>query len=322
MPTTPKRARKLMAKGRAVPKWNKGIFGIRMLDREEGKVQAVCVGIDTGSKKEAFCVKTEAATLLNIQADAVQHVKDRVELRRLLRRGRRYRKTPYRANRKNRARGGLPPSTKARWQLKLRVLNWLGSMFPITDVVIEDVMASTKKGKRGWNVSFSPLQVGKQWLYGEVSKRWNLYTVKGYETAELRVDYRLKKLKNKLSDSFFAHCVDAFALATATIGGDGKPDNTDVLTITPLRLHRRALHRANPQKGGVRTPYGGTRSEGFKRGSLVRHVSSGRAKSHGLCFVGGASKGKVSLHSLSTGKRLTQGAKPNDLTPLAYMGWR
>lgn len=36
---------------------------------------------------------------------------------------------------------------------------------------------------------------------------------------------------------------------------------------------------------------------GLKRGSLVKHVK------HGLCYVGGTSKGRISLHDM-TGKRL------------------
>ena len=92
-------------------------------------------------------VKTQAHTYLNIQADAVTWVRDAVATRRSMRRGRRFRKTPCRQPRLNRARGGLPPSTKARWQWKLRLSRWLFGLYPITTFIVEDIKAQTK-GKR------------------------------------------------------------------------------------------------------------------------------------------------------------------------------
>src|SRR3989304_749474 len=70
----------------------------------------------------------------------------------------------------NRARGGIPPSTKARWNWKLRIINWLKKMFPITIIVVEDIKAWSKKNQKKWNSSFSPLEVGKKWFYQEVRK--------------------------------------------------------------------------------------------------------------------------------------------------------
>jgi hypothetical protein len=196
-------------------------------------------------------------------------------------------------------------------------------MYPIDTVVVEDIKAETRQGSRKWNQSFSPLEVGKQWFYAEIEKRWRLVTYGGWETYEERQDLGLKKAGNKLSDNFHAHCVDAWVLANMWIGGHTAPDNTNMLYIYPLKLHRRNLHRQNPSKGGVRKPYGGTRSEGFKRGSWVNHQNSGRGKSHGICYVGGCDgKGKISLHSLETGKRLTQLAKPEDCKFLCFASWR
>jgi hypothetical protein len=36
--------------------------------------------------------------------------------------------------------------------------------------VIEDVAAPTRPGKRRWNASFNPLEVGKQWCFAELEK--------------------------------------------------------------------------------------------------------------------------------------------------------
>ena len=42
----------------------------------------------------------------------------------------------------------------------------------------------------------------------------------------------------------------------------------------------------------------------------------------GVCYVGGTSSDRISLHSLATGKRLTQKAKPEDCQFLTYCSWR
>lgn len=315
MPCHPARARELVRKGRAVRRFSCGIFYIQLLDREDGEVQDVAVGIDPGSKKEALTVKSEAHTYLNIQADAVTWVKDAVEVRRNMRCARRFRKTPCRANRKNRSKGGIPPSTKARWQWKLRLCRWLVKLYPITCFVVEDIKAHCFGGRR-WNCLFSPLQVGKEWFYKELSKLARVETKQGYETKELRDVYGLKKIGNKRAEVFEAHCVDSWVLANWWTGGHVKPDNTRLICITPLRFHRRQLHRFQLEAGGIRKPYGGTRSHGFKRGSLIKHPK------WGVVYVGGYLRDRISLHSIATGKRLTQNARPSDCQFITYSSWR
>jgi hypothetical protein len=172
--------------------------------------------------------------------------------------------------------GRVPPSTKARWQWKLRLLDWLAKLFPIETVVVEDVAAETRKGAGTWNGNFSPLEVGKHWFYTEIQIRgWRLETLPGYETQRLREAHGLKKTKHKLAETFSAHCVDCWVLANFITGGHGRPDNESLLLVNPLRFHRRQLHKLQPAKGGERSPYGSTRSLGFERGSLVTHSKFG-----------------------------------------------
>lgn len=259
MPTTPNRAATWIKSGKATPFWKKGAFCVRLnVEPSARKTQDVAVGVDPGSKKEAFTVKSEAHTYLNIQADAVTWVKDAVKIRREMRRARRFRKTPCRQPRANRLRHSqrLPPSTRARWQWKLRIINWLRKMYPIACVVVEDIKAATRKGKRRWNVSFSPLEIGKQWFYGQVRAIAHLETKPGFETKKLRDGLGLKKIGNKMSEKFEAHCVDSWVLANWWTGGHTQPDNTRMLLISPLRFHRRQLHRLQPEPGGIRKPYG------------------------------------------------------------------
>lgn len=316
MPCHPARARELVRNGKAVRRFVKCLFYIQLTERVGGAKQDIAIGIDPGSKREALTVKSEAHTFLNIQAEAVQHVSKAVEARRNMRRARRFRKTPCRKNRNNRARGGLVPSTKARWQWKLRIVAQLAKIYPITDIVVEDIKAVTKRGKRKWNCSFSPLEIGKKWFYEELKRFGKVHTKQGYETFEMRNAAGLKKSSRKLSEVFEAHCVDSWVLANWLVGGHVIPDNKRMMCIAPIRLHRRQLHMLQPAKNGVRKRYGGTRSCGLKRGSLVYNSKCG------LSYVGGTTTEKISLHSVVTGRRVTQVANPADCRFLTYNMWR
>jgi hypothetical protein len=315
MPTSNQRANQLIKAGRALRRFSKGVFYIKLTQRADGDVQQVAVGIDPGSKKEGFTVKSDAHTFINVQADAVTWVKSAVETRRQLRRARRNRNTPCRQNRSNRAIGRIPPSTKARFQWKVRLVTWFSKLYPVSRFVVEDIKAHCFGGRR-WNKSFSPLQVGKKWFYKELRKMAPVDTLQGYETFKIRNDAGLEKTKAKMSNVFEAHCVDSWVLANYYVGGHIKPDNKEMLLITPLQFSRRQLHVQNFVKGGIRKQYGSTRSMGLKRGSWVKHLK------YGLCFVGGSSKGRVSLHNISGGKRLTQNAKLQDITFLHFASWR
>ena len=319
MPCSEKRARQMVESKKATPFWTKGTFCVRLnVEPSARNLQQVAVGIDPGSKREGFTIKSEAHTFLNIQAETVTWVKDAVETRRIMRRNRRQRKTPCRKNKMNRSRpkGFLPPSTKARWDWKLRIIAQLTKICPITDFVVEDIKARTKKHCRKWNKSFSPLEVGKAYFYAALAKLGVVRLKQGWETKELRDAAGLKKTSKKLSEVFEAHCVDSWVLANWLVGGHTLPDNKMILCVAPIQLHRRQLHALCPAEGGVRRLYGGTRSMGFKRGSLVRHPK------WGLAYVGGTSKGLVSLHSLETGKRLCQNAKPQDIKQASNQTWR
>ena len=328
MPTTPSRAKRWIKSGKATPFWRKGVFCVRLnVEPSHTNYQPIAVGIDPGSKREGFTVKSQSHTYLNVQTHAVDWVKDHVETRRNMRRARRFRNTPCRENRSNRLKNKnrIPPSTKSRWQWKLRICQWLTSMFPLTTFVVEDVKAKTWKGAKKWNSMFSPLEVGKQWFYTQIQQLANLETKTGFETLEMRKSFGIKKSKQKLSNKFEAHCVDSWVLANWYTGGHLQPDNTKLIEVIPLEFHRRQLHRLQHAPSHIRSRYGGTISAGFKRGSVVKHPR------FGFCYVGGwqesptkkaPSRKTVSLHSLQTGKRLTQNALSSDIKFLAFNSWR
>ena len=317
MPTDANKAGVLIKKGLATPYWSNGIFCIRLnYEVETDYTQEIAVGVDPGSKKEGFTVKSESHTYLNVQADAHHKVGKKIEKRRELRRGRRSRKCPNRKKRTNRLanKERIPAGTRARWNWKLRILDWLSNLYPITHISVEDIKARTIQRAKKWNQSFSPLEVGKQWFYTEVEKRWKLLTLQGWETKEIRDRLGLKKSSAKLSETFDTHCVDSWCLAYQTVGGADIPDNTSIFCISPIPIRRRELHRQNPQKGGKRRRYGGTTWNGLVKNTLVRHAK------HGLARISGFGKAGISLYSLG-GKRLCQNAKIQDFKVLTRLNF-
>ena len=99
MPTHPNKAGMLIKKGLATRYWSNGIFCIRLnYATEDEYTQDIVVGVDPGSKKEGFTVKSEKHTYLNIQANAHNKVGKKVAKRRELRRSRRSRNTVWETN--------------------------------------------------------------------------------------------------------------------------------------------------------------------------------------------------------------------------------
>jgi hypothetical protein len=320
MPTTPSRARRWIKNSKATHFWKGGIYCVRLnVEPSARETQPIAVGIDPGSKKEGFAVVSAAHTYLNMQVDARTGVKEAETDSTRMRRTRRGRTTPYRQPRQNRrqSKKKLPPSTRARWQWKLRLADFLCRLFPVRAFVVEDIKAGTHKGgRRRWNRTFSPLEVGKLWFYNSLHKLAPVTIKQGWETKDLRDALALKKTGRKMAEVWEAHAIDAWVLALSVVGGRAVPDNKRLMCVTPFLWHRRQLHRFQPRKGGERTPYGGTLSLGIKRGTLVRHPKWGKAT------VGGTMQGRLSLHHPETNKRLTQSAKISDCRVVKLLRWR
>lgn len=328
MPTTPVRARLMLKKGKAVARWNKlGIFYIQLKYEVDPipfniqkATQPIAVSTDPGSSFAGLSVVGTRDTIVNVMTEPVDWVKDSLKQRRQMRRNRRYRKCrrrPCRSNNRRRPENWISPSTKAKWDTYLRIIDQLMKIVPITHAGVEVDKAVTKKGQKRWNRNFSPIQNGRNYFIGELRKRGlTVVPVLARDVAKLRQRFGLKKSKSKAEKSFYSHCVDAWVIS-AWITGAATPNCLDVWYAVPLRFHRRQLHRFQPSKGGIRKRYGGTRSLGFKRGTLVK-------SKYGLCYIGGCDekRKRLSLHDVKTGKRLTQNAKPEDLKILTSVSFR
>ncbi|WP_287586010.1 RRXRR domain-containing protein [Candidatus Borrarchaeum sp.] len=321
MPCTSSKARKLLAQNKATKKRNKlGLFYIQLhFDPKLPVTQPLAIGVDPGTKFEGFSVVGNVETVVNIMSEAVTWVKKKVAQRRNARRTRRKRKTRRRKCKKNRLKNQtrIPPSTKARWDAKLRIITQLCTIIPIKYAVVEDIKAVTKNYQKRWNTNFSPLEVGKLYFYTELQKlKLTVILAQGNETKKLRELLGLKKKKSKSKPIFETHCIDAWVIAAA-ITGTQYPTTKSLYYVTPLQFHRRQLHRYNCSQGGIRKRYGGTISLGLKRGTLVKHSN------YGLCYIGGYTHNKrLSLHSAETGKRLTQNGKKEECTILTRISFR
>lgn len=311
MPCSEKRARKLIECGEASPKWRNQIFYIELIKNPSStNFQEVVVGIDPGSKKEGFTVATKSSVVLNITSEATCLVTKKLKIKTVCRKGRRNRKCPYRKCRLNRSalkKSRIPPSTKARWNCKLRILSILQNILPITHVVVEDIKAISKPGKRRWNKNFSPLETGKLYFYEEIIKRGlNLKTVTGIETSKHRKLRGFAKTKEKLNNCWSAHCVDSHSLVEMRLGNINP--FYGMYLFENFNFHRRQLHMQN-FKNGIRKEYGTTVSNNIPRGALVKHIK------HGIVHIGGSHNGKISLHD-KFGKRISQNANKRDITIL------
>ena len=292
--------------GQSYPFWKGGVFCVRLNhEPSDRQTQPIAVGIDPGSKKEALVVKSRAHTYLNVQADAVTWVKPGPAL----------------------SQDALPLTTvpSGAWGLASIHQSPLAVETAPLSLARPSFPAHRLHDRRYQGGHEGPAPLGWQFLSlrsGQavvLSRGGQTRSVKlrlGWETKQLRDTFGLKKTKAKLAETFRAHCVDAWVLAWAVVGGHSTPEQTRLFCLTPLQWHRRQLHRLQPEKAGKRKPYGGTRSLGFTRGTLVRHPK------YGLAFVGGTLDGRVSLHHQLTGKRLCQNAKPTECRVRTVLKWR
>lgn len=334
MPTKPSRARRWIRDGVAEGKWSDlGVFYVQLIQQPSGEeTQPVALGIDPGKHYSGVGVQSSKVTLF--MAHLVlpfQAIKDRMEQRGMIRRGRRgrriNRKIPYsnRAHRQvrfdNRRGNKLPPSIRANRQLELRVATELCRIYPISQIIYEyvkadiDLISGRKTAKKG--MGFSPIMVGQKWMLKQLGKLALTSTLYGWETAAIRQQLGLVKEKKAKSNQLpETHAVDGISLASSQFvqyrqlkGSLGWWDGTVVITPSPFvvirrpPVSRRQLHLMIPAKGGKRRKYGGTTTRhSFRKGDLVKAEMAGRVS---VGWVSGDTEKQVSVSGLNW-KRLGQ----------------
>lgn len=318
MATKPSRARKWIQKGFAVAKFNDlGQFYVQLVNEPSGsETQPIVIGIDPGKLYSGIGVQSSKVTLFTAHLVLpFQNVKDRMEQRAMMRRGRRGRrinrkvafsKRAHRQKRFDNRRGSkLPPSIRANRQLELRVVSELCKVLPVTSIVYEIVEAKGSK-------SFSPVMIGQKWMLAQLAEFASVETRKGWETSQLRTHIGLKKQKHQKGDAIpETHAVDGIALACSTfvqyesfqsIKSHGHRWTGEVtVTNAPFKVIRRPpiSHLMVPLKGGIRRKYGGsTTRHKVRKGDLVQSPK-------GLGYVSGDTEKQMSV-SVANWKRLGQ----------------
>ena len=322
MPAKASRARRWLKEGKAVIYKNDlHCFSIQLTVDSGEETQSVAVGIDPGKHYSGIGVQSSKATLFTAHLELpFQRVKDRMETRAMMRRGRRgrriNRKIPFnqrthRQKRFNNRRGyKLPPSIKANRQLEYRVVRELAQLFPVSSIFYEMIKAKGDKG-------FSPVMVSQkvmaeQWLPAIAP----VTTKFGWETSVRRQSLGLEKDRQKSNQTPAAHAVDGVALASyqflqyknlkgdqGWFEGDVKITNAPFSLIKRPPVSRRQLHLMIPAKGGVRRKYGGTVTRhSFQKGDYVEAERKG-VKYRG--WVSGDTKTQVSVSDFNW-KRLAQ----------------
>ena len=326
MPTTPQRARRWVESGKAIGKWSKlGVWYVQLTAEPSGRsTQSIAVGIDPGKLYSGVGVQSAKATLFRGHLVLpFKRVKERMEFRAMMRRGRRGRRIDrkvafnLRAHRQkrfsNRRFKRVPPSIRANRQLELRVVRELLKLYPVSSIVYEYVKARGNKG-------FSPVMVGQK-----VMLEWlavfgiPVATQYGWQTAKMRSHLGLEKSRNKAEQSPDSHAVDGLALAASQLtayqkfhrlGMDGAHwvgsvavTNSEFRIIRRPPVSRRQLHLAVPSKGGVRRKYGGTITRhGLRKGDFVKAEKKGEVF---YGWVSGDTKTQVSVSDINW-KRLAQ----------------
>ena len=118
MPTTPKKARKLLKENKAkIISYEP--FIIQLLYATGETKQPVSIGIDLGAKHVGVAITTEDKVLAKGEIELRDDVSSLLETRKIYRRSRRGRKTRYREPRflnrtKSKKKGWLPPSIQSR----------------------------------------------------------------------------------------------------------------------------------------------------------------------------------------------------------------
>ena len=152
MPTSPKRAR-LLLKSKRADVFRTNPFTIRLLDREDGDLQPLELKADPGAKTTGLALAVQGAVRgwFCIAAWELQHrgqaIRDALLSRAQLRRGRRSRKTRYRAPRfsnRTKPQGWLAPSLRSRVDNVTAFGRKLQRVAPLTSIAVEQVRFDTQ----------------------------------------------------------------------------------------------------------------------------------------------------------------------------------
>ena len=233
---------KYIKEGKGKLKYNKlGIAYLRLnFIPSDTRTQDIVLGIDPGASYDGFSVVSNNLHHENINTEHTRKIKDRMIARSMYRRIRRSRLWHRKARFNNRTASKLPPTILSKLIFKKYVVERLCELYPINNVVIEDVKFDHSKSKDG--KFFSLVEVGKNTLYAWLKTRFQLELADAWQTKKLRVEIFGEELKSKdIQKSFFSHCIDSYSIISHYCVSELV--NTKVRYLTKINMVRRELHK-------------------------------------------------------------------------------
>jgi hypothetical protein len=273
-PTTPTKARKLIASGVATKHWSKfGTFGIRMLTNTRKEIPVSTMGIDLGTKFEGYAVAVGIENVLAVKLDLPdkKQIVRKMDERRMLRRSRRHRhcrRRPSRFDNRKRTPGWIAPSQKVIVDSRLKIMRALLAIYPVAIIGLEDVRFNHAKYR--WGANFSTMEIGKTRVREFLASRGLVVNeFRGNETQTLRKQYGYHKSSDKSADKFSAHCSDALVLACEVGIGNRIEPGVFLVVDDTHRCRRRKLHDTQPVSGGARAKRAMGVPGGLRKGLLI-----------------------------------------------------
>lgn len=169
MPTTPRKARKLLEQGKAKV-INREPFTIQLLVATGETKQDITLGVDAGSRYIGLSATTEKQELFSAEVELRNDIVDLLATRRQNRRSRRsrlrYRKPRFLNRVSSKNKGWLAPSIEHKINTHLRVINDVHKILPITKIIVEVASFDIQKIK-------NPEIEGKEYQQGDQLGFWN-----------------------------------------------------------------------------------------------------------------------------------------------------
>ena len=213
-------------------------FIIQLLYETGSEVQEITLGVDAGSKHIGLSVSTEKKVLYEADVETRNDIVNLLSSRRELRRGRRNRKTRYRAPRfdnRRKGEGWLAPSVQHKVDTHLQVVKNVHKFLPISKIIVEVASFDIQKIK-------NPGISGREYQEGEKLGFWNIR-----EYVLFRDGHTCQCCKGKSKDEI----LNVHHIESRKTGGDA-PNNLITLCETcHKRYHRGEISLPKNIKRGM-----------------------------------------------------------------------
>lgn len=224
------------------------VLFIELLEEPSGfKQQDINLGFDPGSKFDGISVVSKYCHHENFELIHNKDIKKRMDVRRKNRRHRRSRLRNRPARFSFRTAKKMVPTIKSMYDFRVDFISKLLEIVPISGVVIERNAFNFYEKNYGKNANHAMQGLNKLIDYMK-SRTLKIIERVGHETKKHRtlIFGEDKKIKQKDAKSFFAHCIDSYALATIPLENGIELTRNGLKTKTRFikKIHhiRRQLH--------------------------------------------------------------------------------